>query len=680
MTKPIEDRNVSLSILPGSYNVLREPLRPIACWALGESVFSFGQTFVGRGAKHDFARFRELRAKHPNAPIALFGHTDPSGKEDYNHDLGALRARAVYGVLARDPDIWCEMYQSNAEALAHVQKRLRSNGHAIPKSEKDLGPATRAAIEAHVGELAGEMQLAPDEFLGEHGQYSMQSCSEFNPLRRISKELYESLDIPQRVAFQRANRRVLAFFFHPGTFVEGGWPCPRPGDGVGGCKPRFWSDAKARRTVTVPTQFVPRGFVGGGPVAPVVASEELFLCRFYDRLAHASGCERAKPWLPPPPPPPPPEIVIIIDDDDDDDTGDDPAELRQLILMCSHPNHYNSGYLGKTDMPDRIEVVPEDEDIVFASVVPGVDAAWSVRPEDAPPAAPSTTIQIGQVVPAEDLGFFALMNIDPEVRIVEAEWNHKMLTAEVHAYPFDPYERNFESLIERLHDLCWLGIKGWAIIGEIFADGIDLDLFDPKKCDLKVWGQWQEAPIAGAVTPDHRAFFAYDVRLTGEPIIGVDVEMEVSLLTLLNKAKKIPGVRKVLEKVPENVREGLDSVHFDGHVAGSINGPLSISRSHPDEPASTDKATGVFVYKGKAKLKFLRYTILNVTLDFTVELGISTRLNTASKKLIVVLDGKFLTSNLVITAFDEKVYEEPVFDGFALDPLEFELGLPGKAG
>ena len=688
MTKPPQDRQVSLSILPGSYNVLREPLRPVACWSLGESVFSFGQTFAGRGTKKDFARFRELRAKHPDAVIALFGHADTEGNEDYNHDLGALRARAVYGVLVRDPEIWCEMYQANPDALVHVKQRLRSK-YTIPKNEVGVGAATRDAIAQHIAELAGPLQMAPEEFLGEHGQYSMQSCSAFNPLRRNSDELYAQLDVPQRIAFERPNRRVIAFFFPPQTHVDGWWPCPRPGEGVAGCKPRFWSDAKARRSTTrPPRQFVPAGLLGGGPVPPVLAAEDTFACRFYDRIAHRSACERTSPWIPPEP-----DDVVIIDDPvpevDPTDTPDDPPPktdpVPQLVLMCAHPSHYNSGYLGKSVVPDRIEIVPEDEEIVIASIVPGDVAKWKIvtmesAEEELPVDAPSTMIQIGHVLTDEDLGFFGLMNIDPEVRTVSAECKGKELVAEIHAYPFDPYERNFESLIERLHALFRPAIVGWAVIGELLADGINFDLFDPEKCELTAWGQWQESPVAGTFAPDHRAFFAYDVRLTGEPIVEVDVNVGLSFDKIMEKAKKVPGMDKVLDKVPDNVRHLLRFASFIGGIAGAVNGPLSVSRHRPDEVVRTGKATGVIDYSGQADVSAFDHIAANVELKFSVEIGVSLRLDLENRKIVVALDGKFISSKLTIVLLDKEAYNEPVFEGLVLDPLEFELPLPGKGG
>lgn len=673
MSKSVEERRISLSVIPGTYNTLKEKLSPIACWALGESVFSFGATFVGRGSKKDFARFRALRAKYSDAPIALFGHTDPSGKEGYNHDLGALRARAVYGVLVRDPDIWFEMYQNNAEALAYVKSRLRASGYVIPNKEEGVGEATRSAIAKHIDELAGDMQLTPEEFLGEHGQYSMQSCSEFNPLRRITTALHDSLDVAQRAAFQRANRRVLAFFFAPGTYVEGGWPCPRPGEGVSGCKSRFWSDAKARRNIVTPRQFVPRGFVGGGPVPPVAAADDIFLCRFYDRLAHGSSCERAKPWIPPPeppPPPPPPDDGTCgpIIKPDPPDTG----ELRQLILMCSHSNHYNSGFLGFSDEADRIEVVPEDEDLVFASVVEAVPAFWSIAPEATPPASAGTMVTVSAPKVDAGIGFIGLMRVDPVVRKVEATWDHVTLTAEIHAYPSHRYEHDFEGELESVRDFFEPALKAWEIIGDVLVDKIEIDLLDPKKCDFTMWSEWREA---SGTSLDYRAFYAYDVALTGSPVFSAEGGMSVSLSKLLDKLRKIPGLKSVLDRLPKRVQDALDDAEFKGEVGGRIDGPLRVSRTTIDG-VSTEPASGTVTYSGAFAFEPFDLDVVTVDFSFDCSLSLSIALDFSSEELVLGVSGKFGQSSFVITVGGSEVFSSEPFAGVDLEPRELRLPLP----
>jgi hypothetical protein len=668
-----DDRAVSLSILPGSYNVVREPLRGVACWRLGDGAFGFDDTFIGLGARKDFREFARIWAKHPRSKVALFGHTDIAGKEKYNHDLGAGRARTVYGVMRNDPEIWYEMFQSDKDALASVKKRLRAGGHEIPLDEKGLGDATRTAIRAHVSKLAGELALDPTDFLGEHGQYSMQSCSEFNALRRISAELDATLDATQRDEFERANRRVLAFLFAPGTHVDGRWPCPRPGDGVGGCKPRFWSDAAARRAVTtVARQFVPDG-VTGGPLFPVVEAKDTFACRFYDRIAHKSACERSDPWIPPE------EVIIIEEEEEEDDKGggtDPVVEMERVVLTCAHPNRYNSGYLKKTPPTDRIEIVPEDEEIVTAQTEPRANATWTL-PGEGPTVAERVLVPIGQVVPSGDLGFFELKNVNPEVHVVTAVHGSSAQTVEIHAYPFDPYESDFDKLLEVVRKAFWLQIKAWKVIGEVIPsiDHIEIDLLDPAKCSSHVYGAWREAPTDH---PDYKAFFAFDVGLDGKPLLGVNAAMEASLANLLKKTQIDE------KKVPPWLKKVLKAAKLSGELVGNINGPLGLKCEHPGRIEATP-GTGSLEYKGRFVIKpknLIKLDILEdlhgeVALNFVLDAEFALEMSDA--ELVLSLSGRIASSSFRVIIGDDPLVELEPFPEWELDPIRVAIPLPSAA-
>lgn len=113
-------RKVSIAVLPETFNVLRTPLRTVGCWRLGDGVFRFDHKLIGRHARDEFDEFWKVREKYPTAPIALFGHTDPSGEDDYNHTLAHERAQAVYGVLNADPDMWFELFSSDEGVLPNA--------------------------------------------------------------------------------------------------------------------------------------------------------------------------------------------------------------------------------------------------------------------------------------------------------------------------------------------------------------------------------------------------------------------------------------------------------------------------------------------------------------------------------------------------------------------------------
>src|SRR5690606_24968383 len=148
----------------------------------------------------------------------------------------AERAMAVYGVLTGMVDIWTELYQDDPSGLENLQKRLRADGHDIDPAERELGEQTRQAIAIHLARVGRGLGLDPFDFLGEQGQFSMQSCSEFTPVLRLSRELRESLGKNKRRGVYAVNRRVLAYFCGPGSPVDGWWPCPRPGTGVDACR------------------------------------------------------------------------------------------------------------------------------------------------------------------------------------------------------------------------------------------------------------------------------------------------------------------------------------------------------------------------------------------------------------------------------------------------------------
>ncbi len=703
MTDEVFRHRVSVAVLPHSFNVIREPLRVVACWRVGDGVFGFDQTFVGIGARKHFRAFYGLRQQHPIAPIALFGHTDVTGDQDYNHDLGAWRARAIYGVLVRDPEIWFEMY-GDSPTLPYVQQRLRTTGYAIPKAETGLGPATRDAIAQHIDRLtllddAGTyLQLAPTDFLGEHGQFSMQSCSEFNALRRISADLAESLDGMQRSAFERANRRVLAYFFAPGTQVDGYWPCPRLGDGVQACRTRFWSDAKSRRAATAPPrQFEPRG-QKVQVFAPVVAAENTFACRFYDRIAHFSPCEKAEPWIPPPDPPPappppplppsPPPPPHLDDDHDDDDDPvipvipEEPALTYLALNSRDSAYRYNSEFLGKYEGVNRIEIVPEDEAIIDAWVSPEVDATWSL-PDGLSEHGSHTHVQIDQVIPAGSPGFFHLGSYSPKVSRVAAAWKGTSLAAEIHAYPFDGYAGDAEKLLKGLHWLLSPAIWGWSIIGDIFADGITVDILDPANCDFTVWGQWREAPVEDAVVaPDYRAFYAYEIVLRGDPIIGASARLLTSLSKLVKKLSKIKKLEKLEEKLPWYVRKALEAVELTVEVAVDLRGAVGVRRTAPDTE-ETETAIGSLRYTAFARgtgmdLKIFDLSDQHVDLVFTLDASLSLGfgLDAARRALLVRLATGIDTLSLTLDVNGSNVFELASDEGFHIDNIEEWFELP----
>src|SRR5205823_1548209 len=74
---------------------------------------------------------------------------------------------------------------------------------------------------------------------------------------------------------------VMILLFRPGSKVDPAkWPCPRVKEGTAACRKRFWSDADKKRQF----QQNRREFKD---------TQDTFACRFYQRIADSSPCERA---------------------------------------------------------------------------------------------------------------------------------------------------------------------------------------------------------------------------------------------------------------------------------------------------------------------------------------------------------------------------------------------------
>ncbi|HET9929285.1 MAG TPA: hypothetical protein VFQ35_01300, partial [Polyangiaceae bacterium] len=113
-----------------------------------------------------------------------------------------------------------------------------------------------------------------------NGKGDYQSCSEFNPALVLSKEEQKTLSQEDRDHENAASRRVVLYIFERDTQIDlAKWPCPTVKEGTAGCRKRFWSDADTRRA----PGDVRRSFD---------ATADTFACRFYQRFAGGSPCER----------------------------------------------------------------------------------------------------------------------------------------------------------------------------------------------------------------------------------------------------------------------------------------------------------------------------------------------------------------------------------------------------
>jgi hypothetical protein len=122
---------------------------------------------------------------------------------------------------------------------------------------------------------------------GDTPKLSTQSCGKFNPILLLANSVMQGGDRIARNALDAPNRRVMMFLFKAGTKVDPAtWPCPLIGATGDACKAAFWPDGDQRRT-------------NGDVERSYKLKPDTMACRFYDRFARRSPCERGamKIWL-----------------------------------------------------------------------------------------------------------------------------------------------------------------------------------------------------------------------------------------------------------------------------------------------------------------------------------------------------------------------------------------------
>ncbi|MCG2747203.1 MAG: peptidoglycan-binding protein [Desulfobulbaceae bacterium] len=310
------------------FNTIGERLIPKGCFCFEDIRFAFDSSFVLPGVAKDMPGLADLRERHtltlPGSPekkipppLSIFGHADPVGSEDYNKQLSGRRAKAVYGMLVRDVQLWDDLFThplgGDNWGDAAIQTMLNIVSPP-PKSQEGLmdaqsqdpvkafqsgkgltadgivGPITRKALFlAYMNALCGSLKLDKEnDFLAHHkdpgGKGDYQGCSEFNPVLMFSKkknaDYEQASDKKERNEDNEPNRRVMVLLYAPGRRVNYKvWPCPRVNEGVTACKKRFFLDAAQRRSF----QEKRREFA---------QTKDTFACRFYQLVTDDSPCER----------------------------------------------------------------------------------------------------------------------------------------------------------------------------------------------------------------------------------------------------------------------------------------------------------------------------------------------------------------------------------------------------
>ena len=280
------------------FNTIEEWIRPVACWRLDDTRFEFDSSFVKPGAARELRLLQETRDDHPGATLSLFGHADPQGADDYNKILSGRRARAIYGMLLRDTDLWETLFKGDSKCAgdkwgeSSLETMLTTVGRdpadAKSLNAKDAGDDRKDLYLAYMNLLCGpKLSLARTDFLARGSDPDLrgdvQGCGEFNAVRRFSadenKQFQQSSKKSDRDSENAPNRRVVAFFFAPTLVIDGTrWPCPAATKGITGCTKRLFVDHLKRRA----NQQSRREFA---------TDKDTFECRFYHRLAVQSPCE-----------------------------------------------------------------------------------------------------------------------------------------------------------------------------------------------------------------------------------------------------------------------------------------------------------------------------------------------------------------------------------------------------
>ncbi len=365
------------------HNTLRDFLVVVGCAMFPDVTFQFDSSLVGpevKKATKRLALFRDELKEKPGLrdgeadefpPIALFGHADPIGQIPYNSKLSARRALCIYGMLLHKPEIWEDLFKDKSVAGdvwgdPEFNTMLDEVGFPpeLPKGTDD--PEKRKEILARLKKNAADRKtlftayidavclqddgkggekpfvLVEQDFLdrGERADHkaAVQGCGEFNPVLILSKAKQDRFertnDKEGRNAANEPNRRVLAFFFKPGTrIVAEKWPCPatRDKNPENACKKRLWKDSD-RRLAPDPT---PNEAKPDDPPGKKVAKDRTFKetadtmgCRFYHGFAQNSPCEGTlKLWV----------LRIGFDDDlTKDDNGDVVVDAKGRNTL-NHP-------------------------------------------------------------------------------------------------------------------------------------------------------------------------------------------------------------------------------------------------------------------------------------------------------------------------------------------------------
>jgi hypothetical protein len=337
------------------FNTFELDLTPVACMSLNDILFAFDSSFVQPEINRLLPLLPGLRESHKTPQgklplVSIFGHADPVGEYNRNSHLSARRARALYGLLTRNVDIWMDLFKANdwdkwgltsTEIMLSGLKRKPKNpdgslgdrprmsddsapsyytgalgeawsaelDRAIKNFQDDEGmthdgvmrdPVRKKMFELYMDAITGSStpMMQPSQFLGHPDgkatgtdKAAYQGCGEYNPVLIFSKQQekdYQKAGMKEaRDSANAPNRRAMMFFFRETDFS------PVTMEDIRGNWPcPAWKDGNKGCS----EQFWGSGkerLAAGDNERKYADGERTMACHWYDRWARLSPCENA---------------------------------------------------------------------------------------------------------------------------------------------------------------------------------------------------------------------------------------------------------------------------------------------------------------------------------------------------------------------------------------------------
>src|SRR3954470_17462709 len=95
--------------------------------------FDLNKCFLLPTSMHGIKEIKALYDQHPDSNLLVVGHTDTSGKDDYNLKLSLERAEAVSAFLTDDADAWLKFFDNPAAEKKWGLREVQAMLSALPE-------------------------------------------------------------------------------------------------------------------------------------------------------------------------------------------------------------------------------------------------------------------------------------------------------------------------------------------------------------------------------------------------------------------------------------------------------------------------------------------------------------------------------------------------------------------